>query len=83
MSDTTPRKLVLQVRGMTCTGCEERIGKVLSRLDGVRESTADHRTGLVWVAFDATEVTLDALAERIEQAGFQVTGRCGRAEAPS
>jgi copper chaperone len=64
---------LLHVQGMTCTGCEERIGKVLSRLDGVREAGADHRTGEVRVAFDPAQVSAGALAERIEQAGYQVT----------
>ncbi|UGY91264.1 heavy-metal-associated domain-containing protein [Streptomyces gobiensis] len=67
--------LLLHVQGMTCTGCEERIGKVLSRLEGVRETSADHRSGNVRVAFDPGQVTPDMLAERIEQAGYQVTGR--------
>lgn len=67
--------LLLHVQGMTCTGCEERIGKVLSRLEGVRDTTADHRTGEVRVAFDPGQVTPDALAERIDQAGYTVTGR--------
>jgi hypothetical protein len=34
-------QLLLQVGGMTCTGCERRVQKVLGRLDGVRRGTAD------------------------------------------
>ncbi len=70
--------VLLQVEGMTCTGCEERIGKVLGRLEGVREARADHRTGQVRVTFDAARVASGPLAalagERIERAGYRVTG---------
>lgn len=74
MDEIGAREVLLHVQGMTCTGCEERIGRVLSRLDGVRQAGADHRTGQVRVAFDPDLVAAGALAERIEQAGYQVTG---------
>ena len=53
--------MTMQVEGMTCSGCEQRVGKVLRRLDGVREATADHRTGQVRVRFDSA-VTESRLA---------------------
>lgn len=64
----------LQVEGMTCSGCEQRVGKVLRRADGVREASADHRTGHVEVRFDPAVTNLDALAAQIDMAGYQVTG---------
>lgn len=73
MDKSTEEKALLRVEGMSCTGCEERISRVLSRLEGVREAGADHRTGEVRVTFDADQVAPRALAERIEQAGYQVT----------
>jgi copper chaperone CopZ len=47
---------------------------VLRRLDGVREATADHRTGQVRVRFDSAVTDHAALAAQIETAGYQVTG---------
>lgn len=38
--------ITLEVRDMSCTGCEERIGAVLRRVE-VREVAADHTTGRV------------------------------------
>ena len=66
--------VTLQVEGMTCTGCEQRVVKVLRRMDGVREATADHRTGQVRVRFDPAVIDRAALAARIDTAGYQVTG---------
>lgn len=71
---TMAENVTLRVEGMTCTGCEQRVGKVLRRLDGVREATADHRTGQVRVRFDPTVIDRAALAAQIDTAGYQVTG---------
>ena len=61
--------VVLQVTGMDCAVCERRLQTVLGRLDGV---------GQVRVRFDAARTDAAALTrgatERIEQAGFDVTG---------
>lgn len=70
--------VALQVHGMDCGACERRLRTVPDRLDGVGQVDADHTTGRVRVRFDPSRVAADALArvasERIEQAGFSVTG---------
>jgi copper chaperone CopZ len=63
----------LTVRGMTCTGCEQRIAKALARLGGVVRSTAHHQTGRVRVVFDATRTSEAAVRSTIEQAGYEVS----------
>lgn len=68
-----PRMLTLQVEGMSCTGCEQRIGNALRRVEGVREASADHATGQVRVRV-GPGVEPEALAERITAAGYTVTG---------
>lgn len=65
--------VTLQVEGMTCTGCEQRLGKALRRVDGVREATADHRTGQVRVRFDPAVTDRAALADQVDNAGYSVT----------
>ncbi len=64
--------LVLQVKGMSCTGCEQRIGTVLRRVEGVREVTADHTTGRVEVRVGPELAGRGVLAERIDAAGYEV-----------
>lgn len=65
--------IVLQVEGMTCTGCEQRIGNALRRLEGVRGAAADHTTGRV-EARVRPGTDPQSLAERITAAGYTVTG---------
>ncbi|MGH3907072.1 MAG: heavy-metal-associated domain-containing protein [Pseudonocardiaceae bacterium] len=64
----------LQVHGMTCGGCEQRIGAVLRRVVGVREVTADHTSGRVEVRAGSELPGRQVLVERIEGAGFEVVG---------
>ena len=68
------KQLVLQVGGMTCTGCEARVGKVLGRLDGVRATTADHTAGEVRVLFDPEQTSPTSIGAAIAGAGYEVTG---------
>lgn len=66
------KTLVLQVDGMTCTGCEQRIGTVLRRVEGVREVAADRTTGRVEVRVGPELTDPAVLAERITAAGYAV-----------
>ncbi|SFB56897.1 copper chaperone [Amycolatopsis marina] len=63
---------VWQVEGMSCAGCEQRVGNVLRRLEGVSGVTADHSCGRVEVRVDPAVVDRSLLVERIETAGYRV-----------
>jgi len=64
--------LILQVEGMSCTGCEQRINKVLRRVEGVRGVVADHICGRVEIRVGPELTDRGVLAERIEGAGYRV-----------
>lgn len=72
-------QLVLHVETMTCAGCEERVARVISRIDGVRRSRADHRSREVVVAFDpdvtAARAVLAAATRALGGAGYEVLER--------
>ncbi len=72
MTDSNPQTLRLQVQGMSCSGCEQRIGTALRRLDGVVEATADHGSGEVRLRFDPASTDRGAVVERIVLAGYTV-----------
>lgn len=64
--------VTLQVEGMSCTGCEQRLGVALHRLEGVYEATADHQTGELRVRFDPTTTGPEVFVDRVAAAGYQV-----------
>lgn len=70
VTKNTPQTMMLQVRGMSCAGCEQRIKLALRRLDGVVQATADHTSGQVRVRFDPTGTDRDAVLDRIVLAGY-------------
>jgi len=70
VTDNTAQTFTLQVRGMSCAGCEQRIGVALRRLDGVLEATADHTSGQVRARFDPTGTDRGAVLDRIVLAGY-------------
>ncbi|GAB3488559.1 heavy-metal-associated domain-containing protein [Amycolatopsis cihanbeyliensis] len=65
-------RVELDVRGMECGACEQRVAAVLKRVDGVRTATADHTSGRVEVSVGAKLPGRDVQVERIEAAGFEV-----------
>ena len=63
---------MVRVSGMACRGCEQRISSVLRRVEGVREVSADHRTGVVRVRVGPELVDRAVLAPRLGAAGYPV-----------
>jgi len=62
----------IQVRQIHCPGCERRIERAVSHLDGVRQVKADHRNGEVRVVLDDRRTSSSAIRDSIERAGFEV-----------
>jgi Cu+-exporting ATPase len=69
MSTTTDR-LELQIEGMTCASCANRIERKLNKLDGV-SATVNYATEKASVAV-APEVTRQQLVDAVESAGYGV-----------
>ena len=65
------KEIILNVEGMMCEGCENRIKNALGTIEGVVDVSAKHDTGIVkLIARD--NVTEDIVRERIEDIGFTV-----------
>ena len=61
----------IRVKGMKCSGCEERIKRVLKTIDGVLEVEANHETGLVKIKTNK-EISLDLVKEKLTNLDFEV-----------
>ena len=65
------KEIILNVKGMMCEGCENRIKNAVATIDGVVDVSAKHDTGIVkLIARD--NVTEDVVREKIEDIGFTV-----------
>ena len=68
-------KLVhLDVRGMTCEGCENAVVKSIENLDGIQEASASHMAEEAIVKFDSTKTTLEEISRAIADAGYKYEG---------
>jgi copper chaperone len=62
------------VAGMTCGHCKATLTTVIGELDGVTEVGVDLATGQVTVT-SATEPDDALIAEAVDEAGYELTGR--------
>ena len=65
------KEIILNVKGMVCNGCENRVKNALKNIDGVEEVLANHETGVVKVT-SSENVSKEKLEETIEDIGFEV-----------
>ena len=66
------KTLTYEVKGMTCTGCEEAISASVKKIDGVKEVAADYKSGRVVVTFDPGKASPEAIGKAIEKPGYKV-----------
>lgn len=60
----------LEVVGMSCTGCEERVTTAVTQIDDVHRAEADHETGTVDVTAEAA--TEEEVRRAIHDAGYDL-----------
>ena len=73
--DLASRTVTLDVPGMDCPSCAEKIVNSVSKLDGVVAVEPQVMTGTVHVEYLPENVTVDALVERVQAAGYDVESR--------
>ena len=65
------KETIINVKGMVCNGCENRVKNALKTIDGVEEVEANYTNGIVKVK-SKEEVGESAMKEKIEDIGFEV-----------
>jgi len=65
-------RLILPVEGMTCASCSARVGRALTKLDGVSDANVNFATHRAAVSYDPTLVDPQALRAAVERVGYGV-----------
>ena len=65
------KEIILNVEGMHCIGCENRIKNVLKTIPEVSEVEANHETGRVKILFKK-EINMEEIRRKIENLDFKV-----------
>lgn len=62
------------VEGMTCSGCERTVSKVVGNIEGVTSSKAELSSSTVTVEYDPSKVTIDKIKEAVNRVGYKFVG---------
>lgn len=68
-------KQLLDVRGMSCAACAQRIEKTVSKLPGVSQANVNLASEKLYVEYDPKAVTLGDIGKAVEKIGYQLVGK--------
>lgn len=62
------------VEGMSCSGCERTVQRIVQNVSGVTAATADLKSATVSVEYDPSKTTLDQIRAAINSVGYKLVG---------
>lgn len=65
-------RIDLPIEGMTCAACVARIGKSLSKLEGVKQADVNLAAAKATIFFDSDALGIEDLTSKIESLGYSV-----------
>ena len=65
-------KIVLMVKGMSCSHCVHAVEKAVKALDGVATAVVDLGKGSVTVEFVPSRASVDGIKKAITDQGYEV-----------
>ena len=65
------KEITLNVKGMVCGGCENRVKNAVGAIEGVKNVDANFNTGIVKIEA-CEDVKLEEIEETINDIGFEV-----------
>lgn len=65
------KEIILNVEGMMCEGCENRIQNAVKNMEGVETVVANHQEGTVKLSLNEN-ADISKIKEKIEDIGFTV-----------
>lgn len=69
------KEITVDVKGMTCSGCEQHIEHAVGQLEGVNSVKASYDSGTATVHLTSSMVTDESIIDAINETGYEVLGR--------
>ncbi|MDR6554835.1 heavy metal translocating P-type ATPase [Paenibacillus qinlingensis] len=69
--DTAKETVDLQLEGMTCAACAQRIEKTLNKMPGVSVATVNFAMETAHVVYNPADLTVSDMQKRVEKLGFK------------
>ena len=70
MTQKETHKIHVLDKAIHCAGCEARIQSVLTRMPGVQEVDADHKTQKIHLTLDSASVSVQDVKGKLEDLGY-------------
>ena len=71
--DSSVKKQYL-IEGMTCSGCERAIQRVVSGVEGVKDAKADAASSTLALEYDPSKATIDDIRSAVTKIGYKFVG---------
>ncbi|MFF2483115.1 heavy metal translocating P-type ATPase [Paenibacillus sp. NPDC058071] len=68
---TLQEQATLEIEGMTCAACANRIEKGLNKLPGVTKATVNFAMETAHVEYNASEITMQTMTDKVVQLGYK------------
>jgi copper chaperone CopZ len=65
--------VTLDVKGMTCSGCEYSVESALKKVKGVTAADADFKKANAVIEYDTKAVKVERLVEAVNKTGYKAT----------
>tara|TARA_R110002051_G_scaffold157784_1_gene229349 strand:- start:70 stop:669 length:600 start_codon:yes stop_codon:yes gene_type:complete len=62
----------LQIKGMTCTSCEEHINHSVNQLNGIVNIKSSYENGNAEIEFDNSKTTIEEIEKAVNSTGYSV-----------
>jgi copper chaperone CopZ len=71
MEARNTKKDSYRIEGMTCSGCERTVSKVVANIQGVKSAKADLSSSSVFVEYDPTQVDVEKIKSAVNSVGYK------------
>ena len=65
------KEIIINVKGIVCGGCENRVKNALGEIEGVEKVEADYKTGIVKILANEN-IEKKVMEDVIEDIGFEI-----------
>ena len=72
MKDDRSQKIRLNIGGMTCVNCQNKIEKKLNQTKGIIRASVSYNNGTADIVYDESKLSLEEITAVIERLGYQV-----------
>lgn len=73
-AQTPVQRIVIDVKGVTCEGCEQHVSGALRKVPGVASANASYVEATATVTYDPTRTNIEQLMAAIDSTGYEALG---------